>query len=117
MSSRATIGRVGLSKTEIATNQGFKNIVIKDFKKFDPYFVAYFMATKSEEMKKMASGGTYKEISKINFSKIKIPLIGIKEQEGIINYFAKQQQSIQASQELIKVFEQQIKDEISEVWV
>ena len=31
VSSRATIGRIAINKSETATNQGFKNIVIKDF--------------------------------------------------------------------------------------
>jgi type I restriction-modification system DNA methylase subunit len=31
LSSRATIGRVAIAMTELATNQGFKNIIIKDW--------------------------------------------------------------------------------------
>jgi len=50
------------------------------------------------------------------YSRIKIPLPHLDIQKEIANSFDKQTNSIKANQELIKVFEQQIQDEISEVW-
>ena len=57
-------GRIALAKIPLATNQGFKNIIIQDAKKALPEFVAYMMKRLTPEMERMASGGTFKEISK-----------------------------------------------------
>ena len=43
VSSRATIGQVAINEIETATNQGFKNIVIKDQTKADYRFVSYMV--------------------------------------------------------------------------
>jgi len=82
VSSRATIGRIAINTTEIATNQGFKNIVIQDASNVSNKYIAYVITGAVDEMKKLSSGGTFAEISKTNFSKIKIPLppVGIQEQ-------------------------------------
>lgn len=84
ISSRATIGRIGITKTELATNQGFKNIVIKDSSSVIPEYLAYVLTTKKDEMINLASGGTFKEISKENISTIKIPLPPLDIQQKII---------------------------------
>ena len=82
VSSRATIGRVGITKTELATNQGFKNIVINDHSVIMPEYLAYVLTAKKEEILHLASGATFKEISKENFMTIQIPLppIGVQKQ-------------------------------------
>lgn len=74
VSTRATIGRIGITRTELATNQGFKNVIIKDTAKVLPEYLAYILTTKRDEMIRMASGATFKEISKDNFCKIQVPL-------------------------------------------
>lgn len=50
VSSRATIGRIGIAKTEIATNQGFKNIIIKDTSAILPEYLAFVLTEKKDEM-------------------------------------------------------------------
>ena len=67
VSTRATIGRVAIAKTALATNQGFKNIVIKDFNKANEYYVAFAVTKLVDKMLTLASGGTFKEISKTSF--------------------------------------------------
>jgi len=74
VSSRATIGRIGITLELMATNQGFKNIVIRDFGQVDERYVAYAVARLVPVMDQMASGGTFKEISKTSFSRLEIPL-------------------------------------------
>lgn len=74
VSTRATIGRIGIARTKLATNQGFKNIIIKDTSKVLPEYLAYILTTKRDEMIRMASGATFKEISKENFCKIQVPV-------------------------------------------
>jgi type I restriction enzyme M protein len=67
VSTRATIGRIAINKEECSTNQGFKNIVIKDSNKVNSHFVAFMMTQLVEKMHSMATGGTFKELSKSNF--------------------------------------------------
>ena len=55
VSSRATIGRIAINSVEIATNQGFKNIIIKDRGHVFYKYVAYAMVNLVDEMKAMAS--------------------------------------------------------------
>ena len=84
VSSRATIGRVALAKIPLATNQGFKNIIIRDAQKALPEFVAYMMKRLTPEMERMASGGTFKEISKSAIATLKIPLPPVEVQHQIV---------------------------------
>jgi type I restriction enzyme M protein len=116
VSSRATIGRVGIAKVELATNQGFKNIIVKNSEIVDVKYLAYFMTTKKEEMLAIASGGTFKEISKSSFEKIKIPLPDLSKQKEIAKQFDGQSMAVEANVGLIEVFDNQIKEKISEIW-
>jgi type I restriction enzyme M protein len=84
VSSRATIGRIGINKVELATNQGFKNIVINDKKSVDAKYVAYIITALVPEMEQLGSGATYKEISKQQFSTLQIPLPPIEIQKQIV---------------------------------
>ncbi|HNU96362.1 MAG TPA: restriction endonuclease subunit S [Candidatus Magasanikbacteria bacterium] len=115
VSSRATIGRVAIAKKETATNQGFKNIIIKDDSKILPYFVAMCMTAKIDEMNQMASGGTFKEISKTNFETLKIPLPSLEIQKKLVAEAEKEQQIINANKQLIEIMEQKISDVLSEI--
>lgn len=84
VSTRATIGRVGIARTQLATNQGFKNVVIKDPNTILPEYLAYALTAKKEDMLVLASGATFKEISKENFCSIEIPLPPIDIQRQIV---------------------------------
>jgi len=64
----------------------------------------------------LANGGTFKEISKTNFCSLKIPLPPLSEQEAIVSKIEKEQQLVNATKELIKIYEQKIKDEINKIW-
>ena len=107
VSSRATIGRVGINSVELATNQGFKNIVIKDKNLVNYKFVACIMTRLTAEMKAMASGGTFAEISKANFSKLKIPLPPIGIQNEIVEQIEVKQNAIDHAKAIIKSLERE----------
>jgi len=84
VSSRATIGRIGIALEPMATNQGFKNIVIRDFDQVNERYVAYTVARLVPVMNQMASGGTFKEISKTSFSHLEIPLPPLSIQQQMV---------------------------------
>ena len=81
VSTRATIGRVGITKTPLATNQGFKSIIVKNTDMVLPEFLALLLREKTAEMEFLASGATFKEISKSNFEKIEVALPSVDEQK------------------------------------
>ncbi len=84
VSTRATIGRIGIARTELATNQGFKNIIIKRPDEVLPEYLAYMLTAKVREMVSLASGATFKELSKENFCTLSIPLLPIEQQQRIV---------------------------------
>jgi type I restriction enzyme M protein len=116
VSSRATIGRIGISRKPLATNQGFKNIIIKDFAVANENFAALMITTIVDKMKQIATGGTFKEISKSAISKLTIPLPNIQEQEKIVARINKEKGLINATSKLIKVNKEKIKSVIDKTW-
>lgn len=116
VSSRATIGRVGLAKIPLATNQGFKNIIILNKDAADAKYVAYAMLQKKQEMKQKASGGTFKEISKTNFAKLSIPLPSIDDQRRIVAKLEAEQEIIDANKRLIDLMQDKINQVINRIY-
>ncbi|GAC1606589.1 MAG: hypothetical protein NVS3B3_07120 [Aquirhabdus sp.] len=104
VSSRATIGRIGIARTELATNQGFKNIVIRDQDVVLPEYVAVMITYLVPEMEANASGGTFKEISKTNFSKLRIPLPPIDVQNQIVKELDNYQKIADSAQTIVKTY-------------
>lgn len=82
-STRAPIGYVVIAKNEIATNQGFKNIVINAG--IDKLYVYYYLKSITDYAKKIASGTTFLELSTNKFREIPIPIAPINEQINIVN--------------------------------
>lgn len=101
VSTRATIGRIGIARTELATNQGFKNIIIKDTTKVLPEYLAYILTTKRDEMIRLASGATFKEISKENFCKIQVPLPPFETQAKLVDEIEGYRQIISGAQAIV----------------
>ena len=64
VSTRATIGRVGIARTELATNQGFKNIIVRRPDEILPEYVAYILTSQTDFMMRLASGATSKKYQK-----------------------------------------------------
>jgi type I restriction enzyme M protein len=109
VSSRATIGRVAINEIELATNQGFKNIVIKDKHKANYRYVAYVVKTLENKMNELASGGTFKEISKTSFSLLKIPLPPLPTQQEIVAEIEGYQKIIDGARQVVENYKPQIK--------
>lgn len=117
VSTRATLGRVGIAQTPIATNQGFKNIIIKNEQVVNPVYLAWAMTQLQPELEANASGGTFKEISKTNFSKLCIPLPSLADQQKIADVFNKERQAIDSAKALIEHLESRITDVINRVFI
>lgn len=84
VSTRATIGRIAINRVPIATNQGFKNVVIEDSVRAVPEFVALALTKLVPTMQAWATGGTFAEISKSKFCELQIPLPPLEVQKEIV---------------------------------
>ena len=84
VSTRATIGRIAINRVPIATNQGFKNVVIEDSARAVPEFVALALTKLVPTMQAWATGGTFAEISKSKFCELQIPLPPLEVQKEIV---------------------------------
>ncbi len=84
VSTRATIGRIAVNRVPIATNQGFKNVVIEDSARAAPEYVALALTKLVPTMQAWATGGTFAEISKTKFCELQIPLPPLEVQKEIV---------------------------------
>ena len=84
VSTRATIGRIAINRVPIATNQGFKNVVLEDSTRAVPEFVALALTKLVPTMQAWATGGTFAEISKSKFCELQIPLPPLEVQKEIV---------------------------------
>lgn len=110
VSTRATIGRVAIAECETATNQGFKNIIVIDDTKVSNRFVAYMMTALADRMVSLASGGTFKEISKSNFLTLSIPLPPFTIQEQIVAELDSYQKIIEGARQVVKNYKPTIRN-------
>lgn len=114
VSSRATIGRVGINRVPLATNQGFKNIIIKNKKIILPEYLAYMMTRQKDTMERLASGGTFKEISKTNFCTLQIPLPPLSIQKEIIEEIGSYRKIIDGARMVVENYKPRI--DINPAW-
>lgn len=97
-SSRAPIGYVVIAENEIATNQGFKNVV-PNTKIVNSEYLYYFLKGNKDLITSFASGTTFLEISAKRFSAIPIPVPPMAEQKRIVKKI----------EELFGVIDEQVK--------
>ena len=82
-SSRAPIGYTVIAKNDLATNQGFKNLI--PTKSLNSEYVYYYFQTLKSQAEKVASGTTFLELSATKFSQLPFPLAPLQEQQGIVS--------------------------------
>lgn len=111
VSTRATIGRVAITEYETATNQGFKNIIVLDNAKVLNKFVAYMMTSLTDTMMSLASGGTFKEISKSNFLTLTIPLPPLAIQKEIVAELDIYQRIINGAKQVVENYNPTIQND------
>lgn len=84
LSSRATVGDVGIAVEECTTNQGFQSLIVND-NNSNEFFYNWIIMNKNEFIKR-ASGSTFLEISKKEIEKIKAYKPSKQEQEKIASF-------------------------------
>ena len=104
-SSRAPIGYVAISRDQLTTNQGFKNLVC-DSTKADFEFMYYKMKTLKEALESVAGGSTFKEVSGKVVKEFNIVLPTLPEQKAIANIFASLDEKIELNNQMNKTLEE-----------
>ncbi|MCU8267890.1 restriction endonuclease subunit S [Vibrio vulnificus] len=79
--TRATIGELAITATEMCTNQGFKNIIPSACT--DVAFLYYLIQSSKHRLVAKASGSTFLELSKKDFENILFHIPSFKEQQKI----------------------------------
>jgi len=116
VSTRATIGRIGINRIPLATNQGFKNIVIENPELVLPEYIALALTKLVPTMESWASGGTFKEISKSKFCELRIPLPPLEVQREIVAEIEGYQRVIDGARQLIEQTKGEIAAAVGRVW-
>ncbi|MEU7312854.1 restriction endonuclease subunit S [Streptomyces sp. NPDC007083] len=99
VTTRATLGACTIAGTEMATNQGFKNLVF-DREIADPTFYYYFFRTLKRTLERRASGTTFLEISAGDLGNLPVPTPPLAEQRRIVEALccvSESEQAIEAS--------------------
>ena len=102
MSSRAPIGLLAITKTELCTNQGFKNFVPKE--DYFSTYLYYYLLSHIRQIEQLGTGTTFKEVSREDISAFLIlfPLEEtIRQWEKIIYSIDNKQLSIQKQMETL----------------
>lgn len=81
-SSRATIGKIGIARVPLATNQGFVNFVPKPG--INTRYLAYTLLHFTPTISQMAGSTTFKEVRRGALKSLRIPVPPLAEQEGIV---------------------------------
>lgn len=92
-------------------------IWVKDLKGVNPFFLKYILENAfSYRMAELSNGAAYNALTIVKLKQLGIPLPPLSEQEAIVAQIEKEQQLVNANKELIKIYEQKIKDEINKLW-
>jgi type I restriction enzyme S subunit len=99
-SSRAPIGHIAINKEECCTNQGFKSFVPNE--DVDINYLYYALTFFTPQIKNLGRGATFKEVSKTDIGKVKIPLPDIEVQKKIAFVLDKADEIIKLRQKSIE---------------
>jgi len=83
LTSRASIGYVAIAGTDLTTNQGFASFVCSNA--VHNFYLAHWLTSKKNLLKKEATGTTFKEISKSKLRMLDILLPPLNEQRRIVS--------------------------------
>lgn len=108
LSTRAPIGSLAITKTELCTNQGCKSLV--PLEETTTKFFGYLLSISTTELNIRGKGTTFLELSGDELGAFKIPIPTISEQQQIANFLdhetAKIDTLIEKQQQLIKLLKE-----------
>ena len=98
LTSRAPVGYVSVAAEPIATNQGFKSLVLDDTQL--PEFWYYLLAHSTDYLQANSGGSTFQEISGAAVKKLRFAIPPLDEQRRIVVLIGSLDDAIEAAQQL-----------------
>ena len=80
----ASIGECALAKIEMASNQQFNGMMIKDRNKLDPQFLLYVSSTLKDELLRQAGKTTIHFVSRNKLEEMQIPVPSMDKQQSFV---------------------------------
>lgn len=107
----ASVGEYALTKIQLATNQQFNGLVIKqEYRdKVLPEFLFYMSQNFEQELYRLAGQTSFKFVSVKNVKQIKIPIPPISIQEEIVQEIEKYQKIIDGARKIVDNYKPTIK--------
>lgn len=103
-SSRAPIGYVALAKNELTTNQGFKNLVLKEGNV--PEYFYYLLKKYTPKIKSFASGSTFQEVSSSALKSIEVMIPDEPTQRAIAHILGTLDDKVELNQRMNQTLEE-----------
>ena len=104
LTTRAPIGYLAISKKELATNQGFKSLIMKNGNV--PEFFYYLLKNNINKLLQYASGTTFMELNATNLKSIEFYIPEVKEQKRIASILSALDDKIELNNKTNKILEE-----------
>lgn len=101
ISTRAPVGYVAINKEFATFNQGCKGLIPRMRNRINSEFYTYYLLNKKEALERLSGGSTFKELSKENLKRFKIPLPPLPEQKKIAEILSTVDKAIEKVDESI----------------
>ena len=102
--TRAPIGYIAIAGCELSTNQGFKNLVLKEG--YSPLFFYYLLRHQTPLIESYATGSTFKEISGGTLKSVELKIPNLDEQEKIAHILGTLDDKIEVNQKMNRTLEE-----------
>jgi len=104
LTGRAPVGYIAIAKNELTTNQGFRNLLVKDG--FSPEFIYYLLFNNVEYLKRHASGSTFQELSGSTLKELQFDIPEkISEQRAIAHILGSLDDKIELNRRMNRTLE------------
>jgi type I restriction enzyme M protein len=117
LSNSMSFGKPYIMKTKGAIHDGWLLLRIES-KNIIQDYLYYVLSSELiyKAFKLLATGGVVQNLNSEKVRKVKIPLPPIETQKEIVSRIEEEQKLVDSNKQLIEIFENKIKDKISEVW-
>jgi len=100
LTSRATLGACAINTKPMATNQGFASLVCNEMAY--NWFIFYKMIALQQELDRLGSGSTFKEVSKSSIKSLNFSLPPLPEQKQIADILTTVDKAIEKTSQIIE---------------
>jgi len=110
-----SVGQMGFDRSGYVGSTMVK-LKVKNKKQFSPFFIYRFLQTKSEYLKRKATGATIMHINRKSLEQLEIPDLEIEDQLHIANLLSKGENLIAQRKESIRLLDELLKSTFLEMF-